>query len=255
MISLFRRVTPAPDWSGLLDSLSDVVAMFSAGGRIEYLNRAWQQTLGHPLANSLGDPFHRYLHPEDSSRWQQALMQYQSDPEAPPQTLWLRLIRHDQEVCWCEMRLQAMPDEARLSATLCDITGQVHNNRQRDASHRSLNSLIERLPVMIYRSRNDRDWTMEYLSQGCLALTGYSAEEILQRNQHVYGHMIHPADSDRVWQEVQDALKKHHSFELQYRLFHQDGSLRTVIDKGCGVYTSSGAILAVEGVIFALENR
>jgi len=242
------------DLSNVLDSLSDAVIVFDPTGRLHYTNRAWQRQTGEQH-NVRGRVFDDYLHPEDRARWQQRLQRLEAPGISETRTTWLRLTCLNQEARWFEIRLQPLPAQPGLtSATLCDIHTQVQHEQRIKASHRGLNDMIDRLPVMIYRSRNDRDWTMEYISEGCYDLTGYEAADIVELRKHAYGSLIHPNDATRVWEQVQEALHLRRSFEIKYRLFHADGHLRHVIEKGCGVHTSDGAVLAVEGVIFALDH-
>ena len=74
-------------------------------------------------------------------------------------------------------------------------------------SQRVLSTLMSNLPGMAYRCANDRDWTMEYISEGCLEITGYHPEDLVRNKVISYGQSIRPEDRMQVWNEIQAALK------------------------------------------------
>lgn len=281
---------PLAELTALLDSLADCIIQFDRQGRIIYTNAAWQRLTGIAPADACGEFFEDFLHPQERGQWHalfdamswrpellQAIDARQYDdaetdqPHPATDPIWVRLLNHQQATIWCELRLQPMntntannpgstgtadasPAPGRYCATLCDITSQVQANQQASANQRGLTSMLGRLPLMIYRSRNDRDWTMEYVSDGCYDITGYHANELLERSQKTLGKLIHPADADYVWENVQAALQQRGNFELNYRLYHTDGRLQYVTEKGHGVYSRNGNVLAIEGVIFSHEG-
>ena len=46
-------------------------------------------------------------------------------------------------------------------------------------SERILGTLMDNLPGIAYRCKNDKNWSMEFISNGCLELTGYSPSELI----------------------------------------------------------------------------
>ena len=84
-------------------------------------------------------------------------------------------------------------------------------------SERKLSTLMKNLPGMAYRCENDSSWPMVFVSEGCLALTGYPPEALV--NQSIrYGDLIHPEDRDFVWAVSREALRENRSQQLTYRL-------------------------------------
>lgn len=114
-----------------------------------------------------------------------------------------------------------------------------------------LGNLLDDLPLMIYRCRNDPHWSMAYVSAGCEALTGYRPAQLVGSRRLSYSSLIHPADRDRVWLAVQRGLQDGRPFNLAYRLLCADGSERAVQERGCGIYSDSGEVLELEGVVMA----
>ncbi|WP_020680786.1 PAS domain-containing protein [Marinobacterium rhizophilum] len=238
----------------LLDSLDETVLVIDADERLLYANRSWNY-LRADTPRGLGFLFSDCLHPADRPLWQRFFARLNTNEVSAP--LSLRLLGSDAELYWCE--LQARPLAAGnpwpVSLTLRDISARVRQQQLRDASHRSLEQLLNGLPAMLYRARNNHDWSMEYVSAGCLELTGYCPEALINQTGPSFGALIHPEDAGTVWQQVQLALAERNNFELHYRLQHADGRIRRVSEKGRGLYAGTGAILGVEGIILALDGN
>jgi PAS domain S-box-containing protein len=121
-------------------------------------------------------------------------------------------------------------------------------------SERMLSTLISNLPGMAYRSRNDRDWTMEFVSEGSLELTGYRPDELIGNRHISYGQLIHPDDREAVWEDVQAALRDDRPFEITYRLLTPEGQ-RWVWERGQGVTSPQGDLEALEGFVTDITER
>lgn len=116
-------------------------------------------------------------------------------------------------------------------------------------NQRMLSTLLSNLPGMAYRCRNDRDWTMEFVSQGCLSLTGYDPEYLIDNAGLSYNDLIHPEDRAHVREAVQAGLAADAPFRIVYRIIATNGMVKWVWEQGRGVLASDGTLIAIEGFI------
>ena len=136
-----------------------------------------------------------------------------------------------------------------------DITERRRAERALEESQRTLSTLMRNLPGMAYRCCNDEHWTMELVSEGCLELTGYHANELLLNHVTSYEQIIRPEDRAAVRRAVEEALSRGEPFELVYRITTADGQEKWVWEKGMGVYSPQGHLTALEGFITDITAR
>lgn len=119
-----------------------------------------------------------------------------------------------------------------------------------------LRQLLDNLPGMAFRCANEPGWRMYYVSAGASAVTGYSPNDFLM-GRVSYGNLIHPADRDDVWVNIQRSISTDEQFELVYRLTDRAGRERWVWHRGSGAYDADGRLIAVQGIIsdFTLQRR
>ncbi|MBE7520316.1 MAG: PAS domain S-box protein [Thermoflexaceae bacterium] len=120
---------------------------------------------------------------------------------------------------------------------------------------RALTTLVANLPGVAYRCRNDRDWTMEFLSDGCFALTGYPAADFVYPGARAFAALQHPDDREAVWVAVQKAVARREPFELSYRITTAWDEERRLWERGQGVFDDEGNLLALEGFIMDVTER
>jgi hypothetical protein len=114
---------------------------------------------------------------------------------------------------------------------------------------RRLHTLMENLPGMAYRCRNNRSWTMEFVSRGCHALTGYRKEELENNSVVAFADLILPEYREMVWRGVQEALSRKERFTLKYRIRTREGEIKWVWEQGEAVFCDENNVQHIEGFI------
>ena len=132
-------------------------------------------------------------------------------------------------------------------AITIDITERKLAEEALHESERSLKTLMSNLPGMAYRCCNDRNWTMEYVSEGAVGLTGYQPADLIGNAKIAYNDLIRPDDQGPVWEAVQKAVGSRDKYTLNYRIRRADGQERWVWEQGQGVFSPAGDLLALEG--------
>ena len=125
----------------------------------------------------------------------------------------------------------------------------ISNRHLRRDQERLLETLLGQLEGMVYRCREDAQWTMEFVSDGCRALTGYRPEDLLLNSRVSYEDITYVDDRARVRAEIQAALRDRRRFELEYRISRADGTVRWVWERGAGIFREDGTLDAIQGFI------
>lgn len=145
--------------------------------------------------------------------------------------------------------------QSAVLASAFDITRHKQAEEALSESQRTLSTLMKNLPGMAYRCRLDWDWTMEFVSEGCLSLTGYHPIDLIENRTISLNTIIHPADRDRVRHEVQAALQQNQHYQIEYRITTATGEQKWVWEQGHGIPSATGEWLALEGFITDITRR
>jgi diguanylate cyclase (GGDEF)-like protein/PAS domain S-box-containing protein len=122
-------------------------------------------------------------------------------------------------------------------------------------SERSKSVLIANLPGLAYRCRFDQQWTMQFLSEGCLALTGYPSSALIDNHEIAFVDLIHPDDrayTVAVWDE---AYAQNIPAVLEYRIYTADHQERWVYERGVFIEQTADGTPLIEGLIIDITDR
>jgi PAS domain S-box-containing protein len=121
-------------------------------------------------------------------------------------------------------------------------------------TERRFSTLIENLPGMAYRCRNEPGWPMEFVSDGCEELTGYTPGELESDAVNWGEEIIHQEDQADIWDAVQQVLNGDETFQVTYRIRRADGEIRWCWERG-QLVTDSKDDEILEGFITDITPR
>ena len=130
-----------------------------------------------------------------------------------------------------------------------DVTEAAIEQARVRESERTLSTVVSRFPAVAYQRLPDADWTMQFLSDGCLQLTGYNAAEFGGNAVRTWASIISADDFVRAWHDVQNQLASGANYSVEYRVVAPDGELRWVSERGVGVRDREGEITSLVGII------
>lgn len=193
-----------------------------------------------------------WVNPENSSQIREIL---QKSGEVRNQEYEFRIKSGEVRVWLLSAEVINLGDELCLLSVMTDITERKRAEEALRESKRALSTLMGNLPGMAYRFRNDVDRSLEFVSEGCYKLTGYGPDEFLEGRHLSMSELTYPDDRDRFWIAVQSALRKQRPYQLIYRIVTKNGDIKWVWEQGIGVFSESGEMIALEGLITDITKR
>ena len=240
----------------LINGLNQTIFQINDIGQWIYLNAEWEKLTGFSVNETLGTDMLHHIHPDDKKQCAEFIQNiHKNNP--PSSSLRIRFLTKDDHLCWVNMRANTftnpIDNKTHLVGVISDITERVREYGLHQANYRTLHTLINNLCGLVYRGRNDHEWTMEFVSDGCLDLTGYHPSDMVNKTV-TFGSLINPNDQELVWTNVQTALAENRPYEINYRIRTRSGDEKWVWERGKGNFSSNGELLSIEGLIVDITD-
>lgn len=137
---------------------------------------------------------------------------------------------------------------ARL-VLLIDITEKLKIEKELNESRLTLSNLIDNLPGVIYRCALDEDYTMDYMSDACSRITGYSPDDFIKNKTISFNNLILPEYRTPIWEKWQGIRTDHSIFEEEYPIKTASGEIKWVWERGRCVFDKHNNLEYLEGYI------
>ena len=130
-----------------------------------------------------------------------------------------------------------------------DTTTGFASKKALEESERRLSTLMDNLPGMAYRTKNDENWTLEYASRGSKEMVGYTQDDLRGHPMRIFRKRIHEDDQEKISKKIKEAVAKKKRYELFYRHLTTSGEYKWVWEQGAGVFDDAGKLVALEGYV------
>jgi diguanylate cyclase (GGDEF)-like protein/PAS domain S-box-containing protein len=141
-----------------------------------------------------------------------------------------------------------------LVVTLRDRTELEEGRAARFEAEAKYRALVEHIPAVVYLDPVDEDSESIYVSPQVVELLGISQDQWLT-NPYAWRHHVHPEDIERAWDEYRHAYNAHEPLNHEYRMLHENGSVRWVLEQAYPIDDESGDPWLIQGVIFDITER
>jgi diguanylate cyclase (GGDEF)-like protein/PAS domain S-box-containing protein len=235
---LSRLIEPG----SLLEATPECLVIAQADGRIVFANRRAEELTGFTRPELLGKPVELLIAVD-----LQAIV-----PGTPVESVCRTAAGIDVPV---EVHLGTIAGPEQLQVvTLRDVTELQEGREARFQAEAKYRSLVEHIPAVVYLDPVDEDSTSIYVSPQIEQLLGIPPDEWLH-DYYAWRRHVHPEDIDRAWAEYQAAYTGHVALNHEYRMLHEDGTVRWILEQAYPIDDEDGNPWLIQGVMFDITQR
>lgn len=202
--------------------------------------------------------WNRITHPDDLEEDMNNFYRFKTG-EINGYSMNKRYIKPDGSIVWANITIAPFNiGNETFSKHLCiveDITERIQSEENLRESERNKAMLLSNLPGMAYRCNYDRDWTMQFVSEGCFTLTGYKPESLILNKEISFNNIISEYYRASLWDKWTKVLNQHTVFREEYEITTASKEVKWVFEQGQGVYNEKGEVLAIEGLIIDITTQ
>ena len=230
----------------------------TVGDSLVIINPMYEQITGRSKEELIRLDWSKLTHPDDLEEDLRNFGKLQSG-QIKSYSMEKRYIKPDGSIVWVYMVVSALSISGNQKYNhICliqDITKRKETEMALAESERSKSVLLSHLPGLAYRCNYDREWTMQFVSDGCYKLTGYPPESLLNNRDLFFNDLIAPEYRELIWKEWERILAKRLPFNYEYEIITAQGERKWVLEKGEGIFNEKGEVEALEGIIFDITER
>lgn len=266
LVSVIHDITERKELQGTLEEtvlrLSNIIeasplplALLDNEGKVTLWNAAAEHLFGWELEEAVGKSFPA-LFEETEAQFRESLKWVAQGKSVP--SLDARLRTRSGGFVDVSFSLASLDSDVAQSSgiiLICeDITERRRTEHELVKSNRLLSTLMANLPGMVYRCRNDADRTLEFVSNGCLPLTGYTPEDLIENNWYSFAGTIHELDRQMVLAQLNSAIEQGQPYQLTYRILTVAGDEKWVWEQGACVSGSESGAQILAGLVLDITD-
>ncbi len=239
-----------PNFRHIIDSISETIYVQDKNGYFLEVNQAAEKMYGHPRKSFIGKT-PEFLAAPGKNDLEFIKTVVQKAYKGKPQRFEFWGIDKNGKIIPKEVTLtqSTYMGQKAVIAVGRDITENLQAKKELQDRERKFNTLINNLPGMVYRCKNDENWTMTYVSPGIEKLTGYKPGDLIYNKKISYNEIVYKDDRKKVWNEIQKALHGNTQFTVTYRIKDAGGNIKWVWEQGQGIYDNHNQKTFSEGFI------
>lgn len=222
------------------------------------VNAMYEQITGRTEEELIKLGWSQVTHPDDLEEDLRYFRMLQAG-EIKSYSIDKRYVKPDGSIAWAHVLVSPLTlSNGERYGHIClaqDITAHKAVEKALNESERSKSVFLSRLPGLAYRCSYDHDWTMQYVSDGCFALTGYHPESLLYNRDLSYNDLIAPEYREEIWAEWARILPHRLPFKYEYEIITATGRRKWVLEMGQGIYNDAGEVEALEGLVLDISER
>ncbi len=233
------------------------IATISTNSQTTRVNPAYVNIISRTNQDIVGNDWKAMTHPDDLES-EEILFKSFTKGEISEYGIEKRLITKMGETFWVKIGISSLnlndSDEFNYLCMVEDISERKKVSDALQESERSKSVLLSHIPGLAYRCLNDEHWTMEFVSDGCLDLTGYKPIDLIGNNTISYNDIIDPQYRDVLRKQWDQVLLKHENFRAEYQIITKDNQVKWVLELAQGIYDHKGNVIALEGIIIDITQ-
>lgn len=213
----------------VLDTVHDGIISIDSNGIIQTVNPSTSILFGYEPEEMIGRNVRILMPTDQARRHDNYIRNYLSSGEGKIIGIGRELMGRRKDGSTFPIVLEVRPMQqqtghAHFVGIVRDIESRKLAERSYQRARDRLNHFLSVTPGVIFACRNDKNYTISFVSDNAIKVMGYSSDEFLNNREFWQTH-LHPEDKDWVFEQLQ-LLNENYAITCTFRMRHAQDNYR-----------------------------